>query len=314
MRKKKEKPLILLAICTRDAAVFETHCAQGIAKLSFPPGFRYEVLLVENRREASPRLGKVETGLLTHCFLEPELGLSAVRNRVFAEAERLDAEWVACLDDDVQPVESWLEAYAEAMKSTPHGRLFHGQIWFRFPSGYSLLFERDPDDLEQMIEKPVRFGGGNLLIHASLYRECGLRFDPRFDACGGEDMDFRRQATLLGIKAVPVPTAVIQERISGHRRTLKSGFHRRLNQGVASILMLKKYGTPLAVAVGLSIQLPRRFFKVCVTWLRVLLACLLRSKKRSETLRSAWAHTAQLMGNLLALCGYRGSYYARRDG
>ena len=251
--------------------------------------------------------------MLTHCFLEPELGLSAVRNRVFAEAERLDAEWVACLDDDVLPIESWLEAYSEAMKSMPHGRLFHGQIWYRFPSGYSLVMERGPDDLAQVIEKPVRFGGGNLLIHASLYRECGLRFDPRFDACGGEDTDFRRQAAALGIRAVPVPTAVIQETITGHRRTLRSGFHRKLNEGVAGILMLKKYGTPLAVAVGLSIQLPRRFFTVCVTWLRVLLACLLRSKKRSDTLRSAWAHSAQLMGNLLALCGYRGSYYARRD-
>ena len=304
----------MLAICTRDTAVFEAHCAQGIAKLSFPPDFRYEVLLVENRREASSRLGKVETGLLTHSFLEPELGLSAVRNRVFAEAERLNAEWVACLDDDVLPNESWLEAYAEAIKAAPHGRLFHGQIWFRFPSGYSLLLERDPDDLEQMIEKPVRFGGGNLLIHASLYRECGLRFDPRFDACGGEDMDFRRQAALLGIKAVPVPTAVIQERITGHRRTLKSGFNRRLNHGVAGILMLKKYGTPLAVTVGLSIQLPRRFFTACVTWLGVLLAYLLRSEKRFETLHSAWAYSALLMGNLLALCGYRGSYYARRNG
>ena len=313
MRKKKEKPLILLAICTRDAAVFEAHCAQGIAKLSFPPGFRYEVLLVENRREASPRLGKVETGLLTHCFLEPELGLSAVRNRVFAEAERLDAEWVACLDDDVQPVESWLEAYAEAMKSKPHGRLFHGQIWYRFPSGYSLVMERGPDDLAQVIEKPVRFGGGNLLIHASLYRECGLRFDQRFDACGGEDTDFRRQAALLGIDAVPVPKAVIRETITGQRITFKVGFHRKLNQGVASILMLKKYGTPLAIAVGLSIQLPRRFFNVFLMWVKVLFACTLRSQNRPEVLHAAWASLAQLTGNLLGLCGYRGSYYARRD-
>ena len=101
-----------------------------MGKLSFPPGFRYEVLLVENRREASSRLGKVETGLPTHCALEPELGLSAARNRVFAEAERLDAVWLACLDDDVLPVESWLEAYAEVMKSKPEGRLFHGQYWY----------------------------------------------------------------------------------------------------------------------------------------------------------------------------------------
>ena len=251
--------------------------------------------------------------MLTHSFLEPELGLSAVRNRVFAEAERLDAEWVACLDDDVVPVESWLEAYAEAMKLKPEGRLFHGQYWYRFPEGYSLAIERDPDNMEQMFERHVRFGGGNLLIHASLYSECGLRFDPRFDACGSEDTDFRRQAAALGIDAVPVPKAVIRETITGHRITFKTGFHRKLDHGVAGMLMLKKYGTPLAVTVGLSIQLPRRFFTACVTWLGVLLAYLLRSERRLEILHSAWAYSALLMGNLLALCGYRGSYYSRSD-
>ena len=304
---------MLLAICTRDTAVFEAHCAQGIAKLSYPPGFQYEVLLVENRRKASSRLGKVETGLLAHCFLEPELGLSAVRNRVFAEAERLGAEWVACLDDDVLPIESWLEAYVEAMESKPESRLFHGQYWYRFPEGYSLAIERDPDNLGQMFEKPVRFGGGNLLIHTSLYSESGLRFDPRFDACGSEDSDFRRQAALLGIDAVPVPRAVIQESITGHRITFKVGFHRKLDHGVAGILMLKKHGQPLDVAVGLSIQLPRRFFYVFLMWVRVLLAYTLSSKNQLEVVHDAWASLAQLIGNLLGLCGYRGSYYARRN-
>ena len=251
--------------------------------------------------------------MLTHSFLEPELGLSAVRNRVFAEAERLDAEWVACLDDDVVPVESWLEAYAEAMKMKPEGRLFHGQYWYRFPEGYSLAIERDPDNMEQMFERHVRFGGGNLLIHASLYSECGLRFDPRFDACGSEDTDFRRQAAALGIDAVPVPKAVIRETITGHRITFKTGFHRKLDHGVAGMLMLKKYGTPLAIAVGLSIQLPRRFFNVCLMWVKVMFAYTLRSKNRSEVVQNAWASLAQLTGNLLGLCGYRGSYYARRD-
>lgn len=301
----------MLAICTRDTAVFEAHCAQGIAKLSFPPGFRYEVLLVENRRAASSRLGKVETGLLTHFFLEPELGLSAVRNRIFAEAERLDAEWVACLDDDVLPVESWLQAYAEAMKSKPEGRLFHGQYWYRFPDGYSLAIERDPDNLEQMFERPVRFGGGNLLIHASLYSEYGLRFDPRFDACGGEDIDFRRQAVARGVDAIPVPRAVIQETITGHRIAFKAGFHRKLDHGVAGILMLKKYGQPLDVAVGLSIQLPRRFFTVFIMWMRVLFAYTIRSESRSQLVHDAWASLAQLIGNLLGLCGHKGSYYSR---
>ena len=170
------------------------------------------------------------------------------------------------------------------------------RYWYRFPDGYSLAIERDPDNLEQMFERPVRFGGGNLLIHASLYRECGLRFDPRFDACGGEDTDFRRQAAALGIEAVPVPTAVIQETITGQRIAFKAGFHRKLDHGVAAILMLKKYGTPLAVAVGVSIQLPRRFFNVFLMWVKVMFAYTLRSKNRSEVVHDAWASSSAIDG------------------
>ena len=233
---------------------------------------------------------------------------------MFAEAERLDASWVACLDDDVLPIESWLEAYAEAMRSKPGGRLFHGQYWYRFPEGYSLAIERDPDNLEQMFERPVRFGGGNLLIHTSLYSECGLRFDPRFDACGSEDTDFRRQAAALGVDAVPVPKAVIRETITGQRITFKVGFHRKLDHGVAGVLMLKKYGTPLAVAIGLSIQLPQRLLTVLILWSRVLKSYFMRSQNRSEVLHTAWASVAQLLGNLLGLCGYTGSYYTHWGG
>ena len=117
----------------------------------------------------------------------------------------------------------------------------------------------------------------------------------------------------MGIDAVPVPKAVIQEIITGHRISFKVGFHRKVDHGVAGMLMLKKHGQPLAVAVGLSIQLPRRFYNVSLMWVKVLFAYTLRSKNRPAVLHGAWASLAQLIGNLLGLCGYRGSYYDRTD-
>ena len=312
MTKGKKKPLILLAICTRDLAVFDANCAQGIALLSYPRDFECEILVVENR--SKPSSGSLRTQIKSpvHYFTETQLGLSAARNRIFLEAENLGAEWLALLDDDVIPVEQWLMEYVSALKSNANAKLLYGQIWYRFPGGYSLAIPRDPPTQRELLRRPVKFGGGNLLIHRDIFSNRCIRFDSRFDYCGGEDTDFRRQAERYGFKAKPVPKAIVQELITPRRATLLCGFHRRLDQGVASIELLKKYTPPLAVAVGLSVQLPIVFVRLHKEWFIVLLCYALRKQSRSENLDKALASLAQFLGFLLALCGYRGSYYHRR--
>ena len=307
------KPLILIAICTRKLAVFEANCARGIAQLSYPSGYRYELLVVENRRESSSALNPIGIDIPVHHVLERQLGLSAARNRVFTEAKKRNADWLALLDDDVVPMDSWLDEYVRAIQFMPDAKLFHGQYWYRFPNGYSLATERDPDSFEAMIEKPVRFGGGNLLMHKSLYSVHGVRFDPRFDGCGSEDTDLRRQAAEYGIDAVPVPRAVIQEEITMLRATLASGFHRKLDAGVSGIVMLKKYSSPLAFTVGVLMQLPRRFIHLLRHWGRVVKASAIRAENREEILDVAIADLAVFLGLITGLCGYRGTYYSRNE-
>ena len=87
------KLLIVLAICTRDLAVFEAICAQGLARLSYPRGFRYKLLIVENRRESTGDPQPIGIDIPVHYVLERKLGLSAARNRVFTEAVKLNADW-----------------------------------------------------------------------------------------------------------------------------------------------------------------------------------------------------------------------------
>ena len=300
-------------MCTRNLAVFEANCARGIAQLSYPSGYRYELLVVENRSEASGALNTIGADIPVRYFLEKQLGLSAARNRVFTEAQKRNADWLALLDDDVVPMDGWLEEYVRAMQSMPDVRLFYGQYWYRFPNGYSLAIERDSDSFEAIIEKPVRFGGGNLLMHESLYGVNGIRFDPRFDACGGEDTDLRHQAAACGVLAVPVPRAVIQEAITARRATLLSGFHRKLDQGVSSFMMLTKYTPPLTVTAGLLVQLPLRFIRLLGDWWRAAQAHILLLEERDKLLDTALASSATFIGVIMGLCGYRGSYYARND-
>ena len=269
--------------------------------------------MVENRREPSGALNPIGADIPVRYFLEKQLGLSAARNRVFAEAQKCNADWLALLDDDVVPMDSWLDEYVRAIQSMPDAKLFYGQYWYRFPNGNSLAIERDPDSLEAIVQEPVRFGGGNLLMHESFYGVNGIRFDPRFDACGGEDTDLRHQAAACGVLAVPVPRAVIQEAITARRATLLSGFHRKLDQGVSSFMMLKKYTPPLTVTAGLLVQLPLRFIRLLGDWWRAAQAHILLLEERDKLLDTALASSATFIGVIMGLCGYRGSYYARKD-
>jgi len=305
--------LIVLAICTRDLAVFEAICAPGLARLLYPRGFRYELLIIENRRESTGDPQPIGIDIPVHYVLERKLGLSAARNRVLTEAVKLNADWLALLDDDVVPMENWLSEYVQALQSRPEAQLFYGQYWYRFLNGSSLAIEKGADTFEAVIEEPVRFGGGNLLLHKSLYCVHGVRFDPRFDGCGSEDVDLRHQVAACGIESVPVPRAVIQETITSRRATLASGFHRKLNAGVSGIILLKKYSSPLAFTVGVSVQMPLRFVKLLGDWCRAGKAYTIQSKDRSELRDVALASLAMFIGLILALCGYRGAYYSRNE-
>ena len=305
--------LIVLAICTRDLAVFEAICAPGLARLLYPRGFRYELLIIENRRESTGDPQLIGIDIPVHYVLERKLGLSAARNRVLTEAVTLNADWLALLDDDVVPMENWLSEYVQALQSRPEAKLFYGQYWYRFLNGSSLAIEKGADTFEAVIEEPVRFGGGNLLLHKSLYCVHGVRFDPRFDGCGAEDVDLRHQVAACGVESVPVPRAVIQETITSRRATLASGFHRKLNAGVSGIILLKKYSSPLAFTVGVSVQMPRRFVKLLGDWCRAGKAYTIQSKDRSELRDVALASLAMFIGLILALCGYRGAYYSRNE-
>ena len=77
--------------------------------------------------------------------------------------------------------------------------------------------------------------------------------------------------------------------------------------------MLKKYTPPLAVTVGLLAQLSLRFIRLLGDWWRALQAHFLLLEERDKLLDTAWASSAVFIGLIMGMCGYRGSYYARKD-
>ena len=305
---------LVIAVCTRDKETFDGTCAQGLAAQQKPTGYQCEILLVENNASATEssttdRIG----GLQLHHVIERELGLVNARNRALIEAESLGADWLIFVDDDAIPLENWLCEYASAIQANPDSYFFHGQIWYRFPHGYSFGFPRDPENVDELSRRPTKFGCTNLMLHRSVFSTTGynLKFDAQFSACGGEDVDYRRQAIANGLAPKAVPTAVVSETIGESRTSISVAIKRHINHGVASITLLKKYGNPKANTVGLSLQLP----KLCIgaVWLalRALFAYATLSKHRLQAFELAMERASRLSGLVMALCGYKGSYYNR---
>jgi hypothetical protein len=69
----------------------------------------------------------------------------------------------------------------------------------------------------------------------------------------------------------------------------------------------------LAVTVGLLVQLPLRFIRLLGDWRRAAQAHILLLEKRDQLLDTALASSAVFIGSIMGICGYRGSYYARKD-
>ena len=311
----QEQPLFAIAVCTRSRATFDSNCALGLAELTLPTNFRYAFILVENN-SAAIESGANEniSGVQLHHFVEPRHGLTFARNRALIEADNLEALWLAFVDDDARPLPNWISEFVAVLSEHPQHKFLYGQYWYHHPEGYSAAFPNDPNDLDSVKRRQTKFGGGNLLIHHDIFSadRKNLRFDPRFNGCGGEDIDFRRQATGAKINPIPVPEAVVIERIEGERAMLARGIVRHLNHGVSSMLMARKHGSFMQVTVGMSFHLPKLLIQLILKTGRVVIAHLSLSPSRHQLLGETLMAGARLLGICMAIFGYRGGYYTSR--
>lgn len=315
-RQALEPPLFAIAVCTRDRATFDANCAHGLAGLTLPEKFRYVVILVENNSIATPSEAEETVSGMQLChFVEPRQGLAFARNCALAKAEHLGALWLAFVDDDARPLPDWISEFVAALSRHPRHVFFYGSCWYQYPDGFSAAFPRDPGDLDSVRHQTPKFGGGNLLLHRDVFdSDIGnLRFDPRFNGCGGEDIDFRRQATAAKIAAFPVPTAVVVEQVEGRRAQLTTGLARHVNHGVSSMMMAKKHGSLMQVVIGMSVHLPKLLIQLLLSSSRVAIAYLWASPSRQQLLEETLMAGARLLGICMAICGYRGRYYTSKS-
>jgi succinoglycan biosynthesis protein ExoM len=155
-----------------------------------------------------------------HLVVETHPGISAARNRAFAEAEALGVRLLAMLDDDEWPAPGWLDAMVERCVATAAGVVSglvrpvfgpHQQHLAPYRRFWSVL----PQEREG---KPFVYGTSNLLVDlAAIAHVDRPLFEERYGLSGGGDLIFCSRLFDLGVPMAWAEDAVAFEEVPANR-------------------------------------------------------------------------------------------------
>jgi GT2 family glycosyltransferase len=220
---------------------------QSLLDLDYPD---YEIIVVDNRVGSghAPIPPFTQDGRVK-IVQEPTRGVSAARNRGFAESR---GEFVAFTDDDAKVDHHWLRALGAAFNSDASVDAIGGmvrpfeldtepQLWFEeFYGGFTRSFRAKQWSLESVGASdplfpysPGHFGAGvNMAIRRSAFERSGgfdLRLGAGTIAKGAEDLRLFMDVVLRGGKIAYVPSAMVRH---SHRRTERQFMEQVFGYGV----------------------------------------------------------------------------------
>jgi glycosyltransferase involved in cell wall biosynthesis len=128
----------------------------------------------------------------TEYYSEPEKNISLARNKAVQNAK---GNYVAFIDDDEYPVQSWLlNLYETLHKYQASGVLGPVKPHFEInPPPWIIkgkLCERDSFDTGIVLRNHIHTRTGNVLLTKQILNEEKTPFDPEYGKTGGEDVDF----------------------------------------------------------------------------------------------------------------------------
>lgn len=267
-----EPVLLTVAICTRNRARLMAAAVESVLPHLGPDA---ELLIVDNASsddtdEVAARF--IQTQPRVRSCREPELGLSAARNRALEEAQ---GAFVVYLDDDATAQPGWLEQYRAFLAA--HSGLpiaaVGGRVVPRYEAppprwlaeGENLL---DRGDREMRFEGRGGPWGGNLALNRDLALNCG-GFDPAFgrkggSLLGGEETELFHRLRQAGGEIWWLPGADIDHLVPQSRLTLACQCRGTFCLGRSSAMMR------LRAMSGRGHRLAFRIGRVCLAPLHIL--------------------------------------------
>jgi len=170
-------------------------------------------------------------------FLEPQRGLSVVRNRLLEEALHTGAEFFAFLDDDELPDPDWLARHLGALAATGADVSCGPVIQLSRESAGAPA----PSTSQSVPPTPRYVACNNVVFRRRLAAAQGLRFDMRFNFTGGEDFDFFEASRRQGNRHIWAGAARVYETLRPDRATPGYLFYRHFTGAVTRVLQERKW-------------------------------------------------------------------------
>ena len=191
--------MIMIGIPTCMRPVMLSACLQSIGEMTLPENVAVRLVVADNDKDESARKVVEEFSRITPFAVDytvcPERGLSNIRNHLLEYAVTLNADYIACSDDDCTVNTTWVADLYAVMQETGADAAGPG---------------------EGIMQNP-RLPTENIMMSAMLYRDMGLRYDPHFNFTGSEDSDFARRAIKAGARFVDSPRVSAHTQLGEHR-------------------------------------------------------------------------------------------------
>ena len=238
-------------------------------------------------------------------FVEPHPGISAARNRAFAEAEAAGVALLAMLDDDEWPRAGWLAALLERRRETGAVAV-SGIVEPRFPEGarglerYREFWSVLP---QQRDGKPFIHATSNVLIDLEAIRDVPRPlFDDAYGLSGGGDLVFFSRLFDLGKPMAWTERAVALEEVPQARASWDWLRRRRF-----------RVGNHMVMDEELRLGRLRPMLKTAGLAVRFAVYPLLGREPRARL--AGWRMEAvKLRGRIAAHLGLRAFEYTRDGG
>ena len=241
---------ILIAVCTYLRPNMLQRALNHIKDLKPVEDAEIEVLIVDNDKNLSAKKTVEKTAkdfpYQIHYKVEEERGLSPARNKVLKSALELNADYIACFDDDDSPDEKWLSSLWKFEKTMLSKKekpvIVTGPAFSRFDKNYPKYITMNFRTKTTKKTGQLRHTAatGNVLIPIEVIKN-GVFFDEQYKFMGGEDGEFFQKAQTCGFEIYWCNEAVIYENITEEKANIKRILNRYFYNGFSNVFFeLKK--------------------------------------------------------------------------
>ncbi|MEP5938286.1 MAG: glycosyltransferase [Erythrobacter sp.] len=241
-----------IVICTHNRAQYLAKALAGVARQDFPTD-QFEVLVIDNASTDETKLvvdGFQGRDHNLHYVYEAKLGLSIARNTGWRKAA---GQYIAYLDDDAIPSETWLTHAANAIEQRNHDIGMLGgrvePIWEQPRPEWlddqllSLLSMVDLGPTTQYVDDDFGIVGANMIIPRHLLEQFG-GFSSEVGRIGnlllsGEETLLKRRLAKAGYRGYYSPDVSVQHHAPADRLTKKWFLERMYWQGRSSAALMR---------------------------------------------------------------------------